>query len=197
MASGEPIGLLLALTQASAGAGFSPHKIETITVSESVTVRLVSFVNVNDSVTVTESTSVSLLGFVAVSETVTVSESLTAVVVNNFLGITVSDSVTVSESTKLLQTSFINKTDTISVTEAVSVLGVLLINRSETVTVSELVTMSLGTGRLYLENGDVLLSLDGKLYLNNEYVHQVTPKIIMLPNRQLAYKVGSNIYYRL
>lgn len=111
---------------------------ESITVSESISVVLTSFIIQSDSITVTEAVTARVESFINVSDSVTVTENVSILIPT--LLVSVSDSVAVTESVNTLVTSFINKTDTITVTENVVVAAISTITVSDSVIVTESVT---------------------------------------------------------
>lgn len=117
------------------------NKSESITVSEAVNVTLINHVSVSDTVTITEATTVRLASSINVSDTITTTENV--VVFVPFLVASVSDSIAVTESVSMLLSSFINKSDSITVSESTNVSLVLSVSVSDTITVSESTTVRL------------------------------------------------------
>lgn len=127
---------------------------DSITLTESKTVSLVNFINVNSPITLSESVSAFIYYPVNVNDSITSTENivlLDTLNINVNDGITVSDvnfqtqvyninkneSITVSENYILLETSFINVNNTITVSENETVDLVFLINANDNITISE------------------------------------------------------------
>ena len=96
--------------------------------------------SVNDSITVTESVIMKIVSFISVSDSITVTDIPTVTI--PLLGpLNVSDSITVTESVQLQVISFINVFETISVTESTQIEVIDFNSISDTITVSEFVQM--------------------------------------------------------
>lgn len=110
--------------------------VDNITVSESVTIKIVDNINVSQTVTITEAVTMQVVDFINVSDSITVSESVTVKIVDFA---SVSDSITVSEAVQIVIVLKPNVSDSITVTDVPTVTIPLLgaINVSDSISVSE------------------------------------------------------------
>lgn len=132
---------------------------DSVVVTESLTVRLASTVNVSDSITISESVKVLLSGGVNVSDSITLTESVNVTLVVPGSDPNVSDTVTVSESStsysdliltreqyEVTLLSLVSVSESITVTESVNVTLISFgqnINVADSITVSETVSLLL------------------------------------------------------
>jgi len=119
-----------------------PAVSDAITVLESTTVQLVSYISVADTVSVAETVAVEIRVTPAVSDTITVNETIQLAIP---LPATTSDAITVSESITLAIPLPVAVSDAVSIAETVSVfIPTLTLQVADAVSVNEAVTMALG-----------------------------------------------------
>lgn len=106
--------------------GAGVNKSDSITVTESISVTLVSVVNKSESILVSEYVDILRAGArdVQVSDSITVSESVSINLPIPELPISVSESITVSESIKFILVSLVSNSESISLTDTPTVLRI-------------------------------------------------------------------------
>jgi hypothetical protein len=118
---------------------------EPITISEAATVLLVYLISVADSITISEAATLLLLHFVSVSDSITTTEAITMLV--PFLLVSISESVSITEAVTMLLNSFIAIGESVSITEVINVviatLGELNISVIDAVSVTEIINLLL------------------------------------------------------
>lgn len=132
---------------AIAPAATGPVGTDTVTITENVTVTLVSLASKSDTVTLSESVAATLVQNVSVSDTVTLTESVSLSIINP-TDASKSETITVTETVNVaVSTPAVNVSDTVTLTESVTVSrgGP---NATDTVTITETVTVSVATPRI-------------------------------------------------
>ena len=119
----------------------SPNVSDTVTITESAPLSLLSYINRSDTASMTDTPVLNLLSYIDVFDTATMSESVVAVLVN---AISVNDTVTISEALDTILQSYIDVSDTATMSEIVSLfLPYLTPEVSDTATVTDTPSLSL------------------------------------------------------
>lgn len=113
---------------------------QSVTVSETVTKMVQSYVNATQSITVSEAVNVAQTYNTSVSDTVTLTEAISVLQVYN---IAATDTVTITETVTKDLTVAVSASDTVTVSESNTPLVVSLVSASQSVTVSEAVNVAL------------------------------------------------------
>jgi len=107
---------------------------DTVTVTDTPTIRLISNVSKSDTVTVTDTPTIRRVSYISVSDTVTFTDTPTIQRVSN---VSKSDTVTVTDTPTIRRVSHPSVSDTVTVTDTPTIMEVSHVSVSDTITVTD------------------------------------------------------------